>query len=218
MSKHDLDERAENGAEGERVVVRDRRRIDPVTGQVRVPSGEQPAGPAAAPDDPAVHDRVAELTAEVAERTADLQRVSAEYANYRRRVDRDREAVLVGSRVQLASELLTVLDDLSRAEAHGDLTGAFKAVADKVVAVVTKLGLQPFGAEGETFDPSVHEAVQHDTAVTAGPTVPVVSAVLRRGYRIADRVLRPAMVTVADRAHEPVAAPDPTEPADVGRA
>jgi molecular chaperone GrpE len=198
-------ERAENG-DGERVVVRDRRRIDPVTGEVRTPAG-QPAG--AGPDtttdqaaeQPAGPDAVAaaELAAQVAERTADLQRVSAEYANYRRRVDRDRESVLVGARVQFVSELLTVLDDLDRAEAHGDLTGPFKAVADKVVAVTQKLGLEPFGLVGEPFDPSVHEAVQHEAGSVDGPTVTVVSAVLRRGYRIADRVLRPAMVTVADR-------------------
>jgi molecular chaperone GrpE len=110
--------------------------------------------------------------------------------------------VLVGARVQFVSELLTVLDDLDRAEAHGDLTGPFKAVADKLVAVVQKLGLEPFGLEGEPFDPSVHEAVQHEPSDVDGPTVTVVSTVLRRGYRIADRVLRPAMVTVADRLDE----------------
>jgi molecular chaperone GrpE len=198
-------ESAENG-DGERVVVRDRRRIDPVTGEVRAPAAE-PAGAAPAEED-AVPDTgvdavaAAELAAQVAERTADLQRVSAEYANYRRRVDRDREAVLVGARVQFVSELLTVLDDLDRAEAHGDLTGPFKAVGDKLVAVVQKLGLEPFGLEGEPFDPSVHEAVQHEAGTVEGPTVTVVSTVLRRGYRIADRVLRPAMVTVADRADD----------------
>ncbi len=228
MSDHDRNERAENGTDGERVVVRDRRRIDPVTGAVRVPAGP-PAGTAPAeesPEEPSVPDNnaaeavaAAELAAEVAERTADLQRVNAEYANYRRRVDRDRESVLVGARVQFVSELLTVLDDLDRAEVHGDLTGAFKAVADKLVSVVQKLGLEPFGLEGEPFDPSVHEAVQHDTTEVDGPTVSVVATVLRRGYRIADRILRPAMVTVTDRADdgagaEPVPAGD-TIDADV---
>src|SRR5690606_5518633 len=209
----DRNEAPEHG-DGERVVVRDRRRIDPVTGEVRAPA-EEPAGAApGAPEQPAEQataesggeaggsDSVAaaELAAQLAERTADLQRVTAEYANYRRRVERDRESVMVGARVQFVSELLTVLDDLDRAEAHGDLTGPFKAVADKVVAVTQKLGLEPFGLEGEPFDPSVHEAVQHETGTVDGPTVTVISAVLRRGYRIADRVLRPAMVTVADRA------------------
>jgi molecular chaperone GrpE len=197
-----------NGADAERVVVRDRRRVDPDTGEVRAPAGEPgQAGPGeqggshAAPkgDDPALDHAVVELTAQLEERTADLQRVSAEYANYRRRVDRDRESVLVGARVSFVSELLTVLDDIDRAEQHGDLTGPFKAVADKLGAVVQKLGLESFGLEGEPFEPSVHEAVQHDPSPAPGPTVTVVSSVLRRGYRIADRVLRPAMVTVADR-------------------
>ena len=121
--------------------------------------------------------RVAELTAEVAERTADLQRLSAEYANYRRRVDRDREAVLVNARAQFVGELLTILDDVERAGTHGDLTGPFKSVADKLVSVVQKLGLEPFGVEGEPFDPSVHEAVQHESADVTGPTVTVLASV-----------------------------------------
>ena len=191
MSEHDRDEP---------VVVRDRRRIDPETGQVRTPEGDAPAPASAAePTDPATAHASAELAAQVAERTADLQRITAEYANYRRRVDRDREAVLVTARTQFVGELLTVLDDIDRAEAHGDLTGPFKAVADKITSVVQKLGLESFGLVGEPFDPSVHEAVQHDTAEVDGPTVAVLAAVLRRGYRIADRVLRPAMVTVVDR-------------------
>ncbi len=204
MSDHD--KHAENG-DGEPVVVRDRRRIDPETGEVRSPSDVESDG-GAAPAEPVVDPQVEALTAEVAERTADLQRVSAEYANYRRRVDRDRESVLVGARVSFVSELLTTLDDLDRAESHGDLTGAFKAVGDKITSVVQKLGLEPFGLEGEPFDPSLHEAVQHDTSGVDGPTVAVLSAVLRRGYRMADRVLRPAMVTVTERADEgPLAGP-----------
>jgi molecular chaperone GrpE len=185
MTDHDHDE--------EPVVIRDRRRIDPETGEVRTPDGDAP------PTAPQVDIAAAELAAQVAERTADLQRITAEYANYRRRVDRDREAVLVTARTQFVGELLTVLDDLDRADAHGDLTGPFKAVADKIISVVQKLGLESFGLVGEPFDPSVHEAVQHDTAGGTGPTVPVLAAVLRKGYRVADRTLRPAMVTVVDR-------------------
>jgi molecular chaperone GrpE len=204
------------GEDGERVVVRDRRRVDPVTGAVRTPEGEEPSGaaPAAAAAQPAATDdsRVAELTAEVAERTADLQRLSAEYANYRRRVDRDREAVLVNARAQFVGDLLTVLDDLERADKHGDLVGPFKSVADKLVGVVQKLGLEPFGTEGEPFDPSVHEAVQHEVAEVDGPTVTVLSAVLRRGYRIGDRVLRPAMVMVTERADDGTAEAAPADP------
>ncbi len=218
-----------------RVVIRDKRRIDPTSGTVRVPAGEPPAGtrpgadpageqmseheatvdggqPAVVDDDSAGGDVVRQL----AERTEDLQRVTAEYANYRRRVDRDRESVLVGARVQFVGDLLTVLDDVDRAEQHGDLTGPFKAVADKLTAVVQKLGLEAFGLEGEPFDPSVHEAVQHEAATAPGPTVTVVSSVLRRGYRIADRVLRPAMVMVADRPDDGTAAAESEGPADGG--
>ena len=186
--------------DGERVVVRDRRRIDPETGAVRAPGGESSPGAVPEPPEAATDDaRVAELQAEVAERTADLQRLSAEYANYRRRVERDRESVLVNARAQFVGELLTVLDDIERAGMHGDLVGPFKSVADKLVSVVQKLGLEPFGTEGEPFDPSVHEAVQHESAEVTGPSVTVLSAVMRRGYRIGDRVLRPAMVGVVDR-------------------
>ena len=180
----------------EPVVIRDRRRIDPETGEVRTPEGEAPP---ASQQAGSTNLAAAELAAQVAERTADLQRITAEYANYRRRVDRDRESVLVTARTQFVGELLTVLDDIDRADAHGDLNGPFKAVADKITSVVQKLGLESFGLVGEPFDPSVHEAVQHDVAEGGGPTEPVLSAVLRKGYRIADRVLRPAMVTVVDR-------------------
>lgn len=211
------DGREPENSNGERVVVRDRRRIDPLTGEVRSPGAA--ASDAAAPegDDllaglPDGDARVEELAAEVAERTADLQRVSAEYANYRRRVDRDRDGVRVGARVGFLAEMLTVLDDLDRAEEHGDLTGAFKSVADKVVAVLQKQGLEPFGTAGEAFDPALHEAVQHEPADASGPTVTAVDAVLRRGYRIADRILRPAMVTVTDRVDDGTVTPPPGTP------
>jgi molecular chaperone GrpE len=150
--------------------------------------------------EPAVGGELAELKAQLDERTADLQRLQAEYANYRKRVERDREAVVVAARARLAVELLPVLDDVERADAHGDLTGAFKAVADKLVASLGSAGLQSFGHEGEPFEPSVHEAVQHTTSPeVSGPTV---TAVLRRGYRFGERVVRPALVAVTD--HEPV--------------
>lgn len=216
-----------NEGEQEPVVVRDRRRIDPVTGQRRVPApngeeaqvaesmsgtldeeivrnaeqeAEQPAAEEAAGEQAGLQQQVDELT-------ADLKRVTAEYANYRKRVERDREAVIAGAKASVAADLLTVLDDLDRAEAHGDLNGAFKAVADKLVTALNSAGLEPFGAEGDEFDPSVHEAVQHSTSPdVSGPTV---TTVLRRGYRFGDRVLRPAMVAVTD--HEPAA--EPAEPA-----
>jgi molecular chaperone GrpE len=135
----------------------------------------------------------------VDELTADLQRVSAEYANYRKRVERDREAVIAAAKASVVTDLLTVLDDVERAESHGDLTGAFKAVADKLLGSLTASGLESFGEEGDDFDPSVHQAVQHDTSPEVSS--PTVTTVLRRGYRFGDRVLRPAMVAVTD--HEP---------------
>jgi molecular chaperone GrpE len=200
-----------------RVVVRDRRRIDPETGQVRPPAADDEsaggengdgrhaaAEPAAAAGgvDPDEHKQ---LQAQLDERTSDLQRLTAEYANYRKRVDRDREQVVASAKAGLVTELLSVLDDVERAAAHGDLTGAFKSVADKLVAVLQRAGLTPFGEDGEPFDPSVHEAVQHETSPdVSGPTV---TAVLRRGYRFGDRVVRAALVGVTD--HEPGGGPAP---------
>lgn len=205
-----------------RVVIRDRRRIDPETGQVRTPDPEEAAEPdqvdaaesggrhaarpaAGQPDVDA--ELTAKLQSQLDERTSDLQRLTAEYANYRKRVERDREAVVVSAKAGLAGELLAVLDDVERAAAHGDLTGAFKSVADKLVAALQRAGLEPFGQDGEPFDPAVHEAVQHDTSPeVSGPTV---TAVLRPGYRFGDRVLRAALVGVTD--HEPGGAAAPTE-------
>ena len=158
-----------------------------------------------APADPAELERVRD---ELAERTADLQRVSAEYANYRRRTDRDRDATVSGAKAQIASELLLVLDDVDRAASHGDLTGPFKVVADRLTETLQRAGLAPFGAEGDGFDPSVHEAVAHETS--AEVTGPTVSTVMRRGYRFGDRVLRPAMVAVTD------VAPDAPSASGVG--
>jgi molecular chaperone GrpE len=198
--------------EQEPVVVRDRRRIDPLTGEARPQEQGSGAGPAPAEQntasaagagadgdtDPA-EAKLADLAAQLDERTADLQRVSAEYANYRRRVDRDREAVVASAKASLVGELLTVLDDVARAQQHGDLTGPFKAVADKLVAALDRTGLEAFGTEGDEFDPSVHEAVQHSTSPdVSGPTV---SLVMRQGYRLGERVLRPAMVAVTDQDH-----------------
>jgi molecular chaperone GrpE len=195
--------------------VRDRRRIDPVTGELRPPeqaaepaadsvqateildeAGEPIADPAAPAAAGSPGSEVESLRTQLDERTADLQRISAEYANYRKRVDRDRESVILAAKSGLVADLLPLLDDFERAEQHGDLTGAFKAVADKLVATLEKAGLQPFGSEGEPFDPNVHEAVQHMTSSDVdGPTV---TAVLRRGYRFGDRVVRAAMVAVTD--------------------
>lgn len=196
-----------------RVVVNDKRRIDPRTGEVRSSSGGGFSNPFArpradAPDDPAnaaqpltVHPDESALSTELeaaqqesAERLADLQRVSAEYANYRKRVDRDREAVVATAKAQVLTQLLSVVDDIDRAEAHGDLTGAFKAVADRLAETLERLGLSRFAAVGDGFDPERHEAVQF--ATSADVSAQTVTTVMRRGYTLGDRLVRAAVVAV----------------------
>jgi molecular chaperone GrpE len=188
--------------EQERVIIRDNRKIDPVTGEVRK------ASPAAAPAAEPGEAPKADATL-LDERTRDLQRVQAEYANYRKRAERERLAagdLAVGRALQ---ELLPVLDDIDRARDHGDLTGALKAVADHLDAVFAKLGLQAFGDEGDEFDPAVHEAVMHDESPDV--SVPTATKVLRKGYKHGERLLRPAMVGVTDPAAPPGLGEHPLE-------
>jgi molecular chaperone GrpE len=130
------------------------------------------------------------------ERTGDLQRLQAEYQNYRRRVERDRVTVKEIAVAGLLSELLPVLDDVGRARDHGELVGGFKSVAESLETVVAKLGLQQFGKEGEPFDPTIHEALMHSYAPDVTETTCV--AILQPGYRIGERTIRPARVAVAE--------------------
>ncbi|MFB7312803.1 nucleotide exchange factor GrpE [Streptomyces sp. NPDC056192] len=139
----------------------------------------------------------------LAERTGDLQRLQAEYQNYRRRVERDRVTVKEIAVAGLLSELLPVLDDVGRAREHGELVGGFKSVAESLETVVAKLGLQQFGKEGEPFDPTIHEALMHSYAPDVTETTCV--AILQPGYRIGERTIRPARVAVAEP--QPGAAP-----------
>ncbi len=149
---------------------------------------------------------------EAAERTADLQRITAEYANYRKRVDRDRESVITTAKASVITELLTVLDDLDRARTHGDLVGSFGAVADKLTGALAKQGLTPVGAVGDPFDPAVHEAVQFSTSTEV--TEPTVTAVFRNGYRLGEKLVRPAVVVVTGPEHEAAGgSADPVTPA-----
>ena len=225
-------------------IIRDRRRIDPVTGQVRQPpsdSGAQAsrgsgqarpgkhsaskpgsprqeaagAGPGAgqngnggaantggaASTGTKSEGKGDDLAVKLADRTADLQRVQAEYANYRKRVDRDRAAVRELAVAGVLSELLPVLDDIGRARDHEELTGGFKAVADALESAVSRLGLSTFGKPGEAFDPNVHEALMH--SYSADVTEPTCVQVLQPGYKVGERILRPARVAVAE----------PTDPA-----
>ena len=134
------------------------------------------------------------IEAELAERTEDLQRVTAEYTNYRRRVERDRVSVIAGAKAEVASELLPILDDLEMAEQHGDLTGPLKSMSDKLQSVMASMKVEKFGEEGDEFDPNCHEAVQD----TSSDDDKVLATILRRGYRLGDRVLRNAMVIIGD--------------------
>jgi molecular chaperone GrpE len=225
-------------------VIRDRRRIDPETGQVRdagrpgqhtAPgaagqgaggpdsssqhggAGPRPGRHAAPPPGPAgpgaasvpghgngnggngnggasAAADAAELA--LAERTADLQRLQAEYANYRKRVERDRVAVREQALANVLGELLPVLDDIGRAREHGELTGGFKSVAESFEAAVAKLGLISYGEDGDPFDPNLHEALMH--SYSPDVTEPTCVRVLQPGYKIGDRTLRPARVAVAE--------------------
>ena len=128
--------------------------------------------------------------------TADLQRLQAEYSNYRKRVERDRAVASEIAIAAVLSELLATLDDIDRAAEHGELTGGFKSVADQLINTTTKLGLEKYGEDGDAFDPQIHEALLHETS--AEVTVPTASKILQPGYKFKDRVLRPARVSVTD--------------------
>ncbi|MFL6239522.1 MAG: nucleotide exchange factor GrpE [Actinomycetes bacterium] len=188
-------------------IVRDKRRIDPTTGQVRVHAEPQPAPGAAAPAAPEPGPE-SEVEAQLAERTADLQRVTAEFANYRKRVERDRQAVAEQALASVLIGVLPVLDDIDRARDHGEVEGGFKSVADNLETTLTKLGLLRYGEVGEPFDPTVHEALTH--GYSSDVREPTCTAVLQPGYRIGERVLRPARVAVTEPG-EPVSTPEDNE-------
>jgi molecular chaperone GrpE len=134
----------------------------------------------------------------VATLTADLQRLQAEYANYRKRVERDRAVAHESAVGAVLTELLALLDDVDRAEQHGELTGGFKAVADQLNSITSRIGLEKYGTEGEAFDPQIHEALMHDES--ADVAVPTASKILQPGYKYKERILRPARVAVTDPA------------------
>ncbi|ATZ25871.1 nucleotide exchange factor GrpE [Streptomyces lavendulae] len=161
-----------------------------------------PAGDSAAAD-VALLAQLDQARTALNERTADLQRLQAEYQNYRRRVERDRIAVKEIAVASLLTELLPTLDDIGRAREHGELVGGFKSVAESLETAAAKMGLQQFGKEGEPFDPTIHEALMHSYApdVTEDTCV----AILQPGYRIGERTIRPARVAVAEP--QPGAAP-----------
>jgi molecular chaperone GrpE len=181
----------QEGFEENGVRVNDRRRIDPETFEIRQPAepaGESSEGAVLEADLDATQNKVAELT-------ADLQRVHAEYANYRKRVDRDRELAGQLAVSAVLAGLLPILDDIDRAREHGELDGAFRTVGEALQSTVTKIGLEQFGAAGEAFDPTLHEALT--TEARDEVSEPTVVTVYQPGYRFAGRILRPARVAVA---------------------
>jgi molecular chaperone GrpE len=167
-------------------------------------SAEKESGPAApagdvsqdVSQDVALTAQLDQARSALTERTADLQRLQAEYQNYRRRVERDRITVKEIAVANLLTELLPTLDDIGRAREHGELVGGFKSVAEALETVIAKMGLQQFGKEGEPFDPMIHEALMHSYAPDVTETTCV--AILQPGYRIGERTIRPARVAVAE--------------------
>ncbi|MFD5231356.1 nucleotide exchange factor GrpE [Streptomyces qaidamensis] len=161
------------------------------------PSAEEGAAPAGdTGQDAALVAQLDQARTALSERTADLQRLQAEFQNYRRRVERDRIAVKEIAIANLLTELLPVLDDIGRAREHGELVGGFKSVAESLESTAAKMGLQQFGKEGEPFDPTIHEALMHSYAPDVTETTCV--AILQPGYRIGERTIRPARVAVAE--------------------
>ncbi|MFI7662443.1 nucleotide exchange factor GrpE [Micromonospora parva] len=180
--------------------------VDEIEVEVNATDGPEPSGPPVvdAPAQPVdgagtgtpLGAELEALRAELDERTRDLQRVSAEYANYRKRVDRDRSLVQEQATGSVLAALLPILDDLDRAREHGDLVGPFGTVAEQLTTALGKFGLNAFGEQGDPFDPTRHEAVAHQTS--ADVSEPTCVQVMRRGYQLGERLLRPALVAVAD--------------------
>ena len=132
--------------------------------------------------------------------TNDLQRLQAEYANYRKRIERDRLVAHEMAIGAVLTELLALLDAVDLAEQHGEVTGGFKAVSDQLNAITSRIGLEKYGSEGEAFDPQIHEALMHETS--ADVAVATASKILQPGYKYKERILRPARVSVTDPAAE----------------
>ncbi|MFV0459995.1 MAG: nucleotide exchange factor GrpE [Actinomycetales bacterium] len=194
-------------------VIRDKRRIDPETGSVRpteptatpAPGAATPAGEPGADTESQVPDDLSGLDASsvdsaaaqlAQERLVDLQRLQAEYVNYRKRVERDRSVARDAAIASVLESLLPVLDDIALARQHGDLEGGpFAAIAEKLEASLGKYGLERYGDVGEEFDPTIHEALFHASSPEATSTT--VTQVLQPGYRVDTKVLRPARVAVA---------------------
>jgi len=132
----------------------------------------------------------------ISDLTRDLQRLQAEYSNYRKRVERDRSLAHEIAVASVLTEMLPILDDLDRAASHNELSGGFKAVADQITAITNRIGLIRYGEAPAEFDPNIHDAMLHETSSEVKETT--VTAILQPGYRFKERILRPARVTVTD--------------------
>ncbi len=148
------------------------------------------------------------VDAQVAELTEALQRERAQFVNFRRRSAEEALQATARGKQNVVEKLLPILDDLDRAREHGDLTdGPLKAFADKLGDVLTGEQVEKFGAPGDVFDPELHEAIQND----GSGVDPVIGNVFRAGYRLADKVIRHAMVTVTDPAPSDQGPAGPTQ-------
>ena len=190
---------ADPGEGGPHVV--DKRKIDPTTFEVRETGEAYSSAPA--PSSGANDEVLAAAEALAAERLDQLQRAQADLYNldqrYNAYVKRTRgELAQAADRgaAALAEALIPVLDDIELARKHGELTGPFQSVAERLEATLVRFGIERYGAAGEEFDPTVHEALMHGHS--AEVETPTVQEVLQPGYRTADRVLRPARVAVVD--------------------
>ena len=180
---------------GEEPVVNDKRKIDPDTGEVREPAADEPDGESLSEDDLAILDEAErDLVAEYRDRAA---RAEAELKNFRTRVERDRAANREVVIAEVLRNLLPAVDDLDRAEAHGDLVegSPLAIVAAKLRAGFEKYGLQKIGEKGETFDPKLHEAIVQ--VYSKDVSVNTVADVIEPGYALGERLLRAAKVAVS---------------------
>jgi len=187
-----------NGQDAQPQVESDVQPTEPDTGSVDGAEVEESLGDAAQAADQV--DEATEgdgLTTKIDELTGDLQRLQAEYVNYRKRVERDRELVAQNATYKVLAPIVDVLDTIDRAREHGEVEGGFKAVADQLERIVAGLGLTKFGAPGEPFDPQLHEALSH-LGTDAEVEVTTVKVLAKAGYRIGDRVVRAAQVLVVD--------------------
>lgn len=205
MGKHSKGQPEQEPEEHEETVIQDKRRIDPETGEVRSPSPEGEPEPLDEADLSILDEAERDLVGEYRERAA---RAEAELANFRARVERDRQANREAIIVEVIRSLLPAIDDLDRADSHGDLAGTpLEIVAQKIRQSFERYGMTRVGEVGEAFDPAIHEAMVH--MPSAEVTTDTVADVIEVGYQLGEKLIRPAKVAVSS--------PQQTEQADQGK-